>query len=87
MLQVPVPGASLSGVACVGRWMMGLLALGSCSMQQLVDMYRWDLVDTYFVAFASSNICFVCIAYLKMKPSGRASRQSDFRAVPAACSS
>ncbi|KAF6252347.1 hypothetical protein COO60DRAFT_1644120 [Scenedesmus sp. NREL 46B-D3] len=38
---VPVPGVSLAGVACVCRWMMGLLALGSCSMQQLVDMYRW----------------------------------------------
>uniref|UniRef100_A0A383VNZ1 BTB domain-containing protein n=1 Tax=Tetradesmus obliquus TaxID=3088 RepID=A0A383VNZ1_TETOB len=37
---VPVPGASLSGVACVCRWVMGLLALGSCSMTQLVDMYR-----------------------------------------------
>lgn len=37
---VPVPGASLAGVACVCRWVMGLLALGSCSMQQLVEMYR-----------------------------------------------
>ncbi|WIA20865.1 hypothetical protein OEZ85_005214 [Tetradesmus obliquus] len=37
---VPVPGASLSGVACVCRWVMGLLALGSCSMTQLVEMYR-----------------------------------------------
>eukprot|EP00878_Enallax_costatus_P035768 GHUV01039983.1.p1 GENE.GHUV01039983.1~~GHUV01039983.1.p1 ORF type:complete len:411 (+),score=90.40 GHUV01039983.1:102-1235(+) len=37
---VPVPGASLEGVAGVCRWMMGLLALGSCPMNKLVEMYR-----------------------------------------------
>ncbi|KAF8062684.1 zinc finger protein BRUTUS-like [Scenedesmus sp. PABB004] len=38
---VPVPGVGLEGIAAVCRWLMGLLALGSCPPALLVDMFRW----------------------------------------------
>lgn len=38
---VPVPGVGQDSIAAVCRWMMGLLALRSCTVATLVDMYRW----------------------------------------------
>lgn len=37
---VPVPGVGQASIAAVCRWMMGLLALRSCTVATLVDMYR-----------------------------------------------
>jgi hypothetical protein len=37
---VPVPGVGQDSIAAVCRWMMGLLALRSCTVATLVDMYR-----------------------------------------------
>jgi hypothetical protein len=38
---VPVPGVQQDSIAAVCRWMMGLLALRSCKVETLVDMYRY----------------------------------------------